>query len=812
MSSLRSGEHDRHRLRVVECGSGVSAAYATKLLGDVGAEVIKVEPAQGDLTRQRGPFPGDRPDPEKSGLFVYLNTNKRATVADLTTPGGQEHLAALLTDADVLIHNVPPADRPASGLDSGELCRRFPRLVVTSISMYGDHGPRAHWRGYELTASNAGGWAFLSPGASPSPELPPLKPFGAQCDFHAAGYAAFTSLAAYRHQLSTGVGQAIDVSEQEAVASMLEMNFMHWTYAGRETSRLGSRALGPWFLADCVDGKIFALAVEEEQWQRLVELMGNPDWAGEEIFKDRLARGQNMDVLKLFMDDWLGAWTVDELYREAQAHRIPFAPVNSMRQMYESEHLRERTFFVDFDQPGVGPLRLPGAPSQYSATQWSLRRPAPGIGQHTEEVTQDPWSGTSRPSPLASAGVAPGARPLEGVRVLDFTQVWAGPFCTQNLAHLGAEVIRVETMARTPCVTRLIPPFADDEPGPGRAGYFNQYNQGKRSIFLNLRKREAVQLAYDLVEKCDVVTDNFSAGVIDKLGLGYDKLRTIKADIIQISMSGYGQTGPFRSFLGYGPPASALSGLFGLTGYTGGEAAETGVSYPDPNAGLLGAYAVIVALLHRDLTGEGQYIDQSQWEAVLAHMVEGLLEWDMHQREPARSGNHDRLMAPHETYKSLGDDDKWVAIAVATEEEWHALCHAMGQPGLAADARFARAELRKQNEGALDQIITAWTSTRDRWDAAETLQDAGVAAFPSMSNKDLAEDPHLTARGYVVQLEHPVVGRRMHAGIPWTMTGTPCAVQHAAPLPGVDTDEVFQRLLGLTPHEIDSLRAAEVIY
>jgi crotonobetainyl-CoA:carnitine CoA-transferase CaiB-like acyl-CoA transferase len=812
MSSGESGEHDRHRLRVVECGSGVSASYATKLLADVGADVIKIEPPRGDLTRERGPFPGDRPDPDTSGLFVYLNTNKRGTVADLMTPAGQEHLATLLADADVLVHNVPLADRLACGLDSGELCRRFPRLVVTSISMFGDHGPRAHWRGYELTASNAGGWAYLSPGASPSPELPPLKPFGAQCDFHAAAYAAFTSLAAYRHQLRTGTGQAVDVSEQEAIAAMLEMNLMHWTYAGRETSRLGSRALGPWFITDCVDGKIFAVTAEEEQWHRLVELMGNPDWAGEEIFGDRLTRGQNLDVLKLLMDDWIGAWKVDELYREAQAHRIPFAPVNSMRQMYENEHLRDRKFFVDFDQPAIGHLRLPGAPSRYSTIQWSLRRPAPSIGMHTEEVTRDPWGHASRPSPVPSRGVQPSRRPLEDIRVLDLTQVWAGPFCTQNLAHLGAEVIRVETMARTPCITRMIPPFADDEPGPGRAGFYNQYNQGKRSIFLNLRKREAVQLAHDLVKQCDVVTDNFSAGVMDRLGLSYETLREIKPDIIQISMSGYGQTGPFRSFLGYGPPASALSGLFWLTGYPGGDPAEIGVSYPDANAGIMGAYAVLVALVHRDLTGEGQYIDQSQWEAVLAHMVEGLLEWDMHRREPARNGNHDRLMAPHETYKARGDDDKWVSIVVATDEEWHALCHAMGQPALATDTRFARAELRKINEAALDEIITAWTTSRDRWEVADTLQQAGVAAFPSMSNKDLAEDPHLTERDYLVQLEHPTVGRRIHAGIPWTMSATPCAVQHAAPLSGVDTDDIFQRILGLSPPEIDALRAAEIIY
>ncbi len=357
----------------------------------------------------------------------------------------------------------------------------------------------------------------------------------------------------------------------------------------------------------------------------------------------------------------------------------------------------------------------------------------------------------------------------------------------------------------------MIPPFADDEPGPGRAGYFNQYNQGKRSIVLNLHEPEAVALAHQLVAQCDVVTDNFAAGVMDRLGLGYDRLREIKPDLVQISMSGYGQTGPFRGFLGYGPPASALSGLFALTGYAGGEPAEIGVSYPDPNAGLMGAYAIMVALLHRDLTGEGQYIDQSQWEAVLVHMAEGLLEWDMRRREPERQGNHDALLAPHETYKSAGDDDKWVSIVVATEDEWQALAGAMGQPELATDERFATAERRKANEAALDAIVTAWTSGRDRWDVAETLQQAGVAAFPSMSNKDLAEDPHLTARGYLVELEHPVVGRRIHAGIPWTMSATPCAVQHAAPLTGADTDEVLGRLLDLSPARIAELRAAQIV-
>jgi len=401
--------------------------------------------------------------------------------------------------------------------------------------------------------------------------------------------------------------------------------------------------------------------------------------------------------------------------------------------------------------------------------------------------------------------------PLTGVRVLDFTWAWAGPFCTQTLAHLGAEVIRIESTLR-PCVTRMLPPFADNQPGPNRAGYFNQYNQGKRSILLDLQKPEAVKLAYQLVKHCDVVADNFAAGVIGKLGFSYEKLREIKPDIIQISMSGYGQTGPFRRYVGYGPPASALSGQFWLTGYPGGDPSEIGVSYPDPNAGVMGAYAIIAALLHRDLTGEGQYIDQSQWEAVLVHMAEGLLEWDVNHREPARKGNHDLQMAPHEIYKSKGNDDQWVSIAVGTPGEWRALCQAIGQPSLADDARFRTAGLRKRNEEELDRIITQWTRHRDRREITETLQHAGVAAFPTMSNRDLFEDPHLIERGFIVDVDHPETGRRKHTGICWTMSGTPNRKMTRAPLLGEHTDEVMQSVFGYSTGEIERLKAEGVLF
>jgi len=377
-------------IKVIECGEGISAAFGAKLLADLGADVIKLEPPAGDLTRRRGPFPNDNFDPEKSGLFVYLNTNKRGVVADLTHPDGRQLLSRLLVNADVLLHDVAPPERARQSLESAALSTRYPRLVVAAISTFGETGPYANYKGYELTAANASGWAFVSPGASPYQELPPLRCFGDQCDFQAGVHAATAALSAYLYRLKSGRGQAIDISEQEVITALLENNLVHYTYAGRVASRLGNRVIGPWFIADCADGQIFVIAVEEDQWKRLVELMGNPQWAQDELFRDRLSRAQNNDALKALMSEWVAGWKVQDLYRAAQEARIPFAPINTMRSLYESEHLRERDFFVELDQPGLGKLKVPGMPSRYGNSCWGIRRPAPRLGEHNQEVFGSP--------------------------------------------------------------------------------------------------------------------------------------------------------------------------------------------------------------------------------------------------------------------------------------------------------------------------------------------------------------------------------------------------------------------------------------
>ncbi|MBV8359896.1 MAG: CoA transferase [Deltaproteobacteria bacterium] len=798
------------RVRVVECGQGVAAAFATKLMTLLGAEVIKVEPPEGDVVRRRGPFFEDKFDSEQSGLFLYLNADKRSVILDLASADDRARFDHLLDDADVLVHNILPVDRAAIKMSSGTICADHPNLIVTAISPYGEFGPRANYRAYDINVFHAGGAASVAPLCSTFPELPPLKLFGQQSEFQAAIHAAFTTLAAVFHRMKYGGGQAIEVSAQECFAAMLELSFVAFTYGGIQTSRLGRRLLGPWGMFDCIDGKILMCCVEEHQWLRLIALMGHPEWTHEELFKDRFARGRNWDALSLLLGEWIKDWKVNDLFHTAQQHRIPVAPVNRVADVYADIHLRERAFFAPMLLPNAErTIEVPAFPFKSSAMTWRFERPAPRLNEH-DGLLQLLNRRQGDTPPIAADESAGDSGPLAGVRVLDFTWVWQGPFCTLQLAHLGAEVLRIESIRRLD-INRAIPPFADKKEGRNRAGSFNQWNQGKHSIRLNLEMPEAVAIAKSLATYCDLVVENFAPGVMARMGLGYEVLCELKPDIIMLSLSGYGQTGPYSRYVSYGGLLGAQSGLFSVSGYESGEPAETGITYGDPNSGAFGAYAAVAALIHRARTGEGQHIDVSLWEALNMVLPEAWLEFAMNGREPDVRANHDRWMAPHNCYKSRGDAEQWVTIAVGNEREWQALCEVIGQPALASDPRFMTAAFRREHEDELDAIITQWTCERDRWEITEMLQRAGVAAMPTLSNRDLALDPHLRDRSFLVELDHPEVGRRTHAGIPWTMSGTPCKVRNPAPLFGGDTDQVLTELLGYSAARIEMLRHSGVL-
>lgn len=349
------------------------------------------------------------------------------------------------------------------------------------------------------------------------------------------------------------------------------------------------------------------------------------------------------------------------------------------------------------------------------------------------------------------------------------------------------------------------------EPSLNRSGYFNQWHQGKKSTLLNLSKPEAIPIVTALIEKSDIVVENFATGVMDRLGLGYEELAKRNPALIMASISGYGHSGPQKNYMGYGPAIVPLTGLSSLTGYPGRGPQEVGISYGDPNGGLNAAVAITAAVAVRKRTGKGQHIDASLWETMVALLAEGWMDYAMNTTQPPRIGNRDPWMAPHNCFRCAGQDE-WVTIVCGTDDEWQALCRAIGLAHLGQDTRFRTAADRKANEEALERALTEWTKERTKWDVTKTLQAAGVAAFPSMNSKDLSENPHLNARGFFARLPHAEVEVQTHIGIPWQLTAAPNGVRSPAPLMGQDTEYVMKDLLGHTDEEIAELRDAEVLY
>jgi crotonobetainyl-CoA:carnitine CoA-transferase CaiB-like acyl-CoA transferase len=395
--------------------------------------------------------------------------------------------------------------------------------------------------------------------------------------------------------------------------------------------------------------------------------------------------------------------------------------------------------------------------------------------------------------------------PLEGIRVVDLSWVWAGPYTALQLGHLGAEVIKVESTLR-PDINRRIPPFAEGRAGLDRGGSFNQWNQNKRSIALDLSNPKATLIVRELVKKSDVVIENFSAGVLDKMGLGYQQLRQDNPRLVMASLSGFGQTGPISRNVAYGATVMAIGGLTAMTGYRGQEPRSAGLSYPDPNSALHADFAILAALWRRDRTGQGEYIDCSLLEAMVAVMPEGLMAQVMRGEQPERDENRDPVLAPYGVFRCAGEDN-WISICVRDENEWRNLCTAMNQQELAIDPRFATASARKRKEDELDAIINSWTRNFDFLELEQSLQRAGVAAAAVASAREVAADRHLEARGFFVRLDHPETGPFTHAGVPWHFSATPVSVRRPAPQLGEATEYVMREILGYSDADVRKLQA-----
>ncbi len=398
---------------------------------------------------------------------------------------------------------------------------------------------------------------------------------------------------------------------------------------------------------------------------------------------------------------------------------------------------------------------------------------------------------------------------LQGIRVIDFGHVLAGPWCTMQLASLGAEVIKVETRAR-PDEQRAQHGAGAADNLEGNSNFF-EINLGKKSVSINLTTDEGRELARELVARADIVLENMRPGVMAKLGLDYAELVKIKPDLIMLSLSGFGATGPLRRYAAYNPCFTSVGGTSHLTGYADKKPNTMTNSGGDARAGTAAVFAALVALKFRQETGKGQYIDSSSSEVINSMIGDQMMDYAINGRSPMRHGNVDKIMAPHNVYRCAGQDE-WVSIAVGSDTEWQGLVRAIGAPAWATDPALANAAGRKANEARIDALIAEWTAGRGYIEAMHALQGEGVAAAPSFKAGDLFSDPHILARGQVQEIDHPVLGVRKTITSPYRMSETPPRIRGTAPCLGADNDDVLGDLLGIAPEEIKRLEGIKAVY
>lgn len=824
-------------LRVLDLADE-SGALAGKLMGDLGADVIAVEPPGGLRARTIGPFWHDEPHPDRSLFHWYYGTSKRSVVLDLARRDGAAALARLAATADVLIETAPPGAMAQARLGYEALGRANPRLVWTSITPFGESGPWRDWRSSDMVAAALAGMVYVNG----FPNRPPLHPLGLQAFHSAAFYAVIATLCALHARPRLGRGQHVDVSVLEAATAAVEPVAGFYHQSGSVQHRNGSLHWTRYFrVARCRDGYLMHCTLGD--WTSLIEWvkadgraadLGGPEW---EDFNHRRVHAEHLfDVL----DAWVRDQAVADVVEGAQLRRIPYAMVLPPEALHENAQLAARGFWVPVAHPELGVTILyPGAPYVFGKTPWTIRRRPPLLGEHTAEVlgalglgaaeiaaacgdtrrarvsgvgtanaSADACEPQARVAGQACAGTeaappAPppgGARALDGITILDFTWVVAGPVATRILADQGARVIKVERRDALDFGTR-------------RGGFTGNLNRGKQSIVIAMGRLEGQALARRLVAAADVVIDNFSARVMRNWGLDYAGLAAIRPGIVAVGMSGFGLTGPHRDYVSYGPTLQALSGFTLLMREPGGEPAGWGYSYADMAGGFAAALAILAALHHRARTGEGQLVDLAQFENVCALVGPALLDFTANDRAARPFGNRsqERPGAPYGVYRCRGDD-RWCAITVFGDDEWRRLVHALGDPPWTHDPRFATFASRHAHAAALDEQLAAWTATRDAHAVMATLQAAGIAAGVVADAVDLCErNSQLAARGYWATVPTPEGGRVIVDGVPFRLGATPGLVTAPGPLLGEHSDHVLRSVLGCRDDEVARLRTDGIV-
>ncbi|MFN0148270.1 MAG: CaiB/BaiF CoA transferase family protein [Dehalococcoidia bacterium] len=773
---------------VLELAGGVAGPYAGRLLADLGAQVVKVEPPGGDPCRGEPPLVGG-----ESAFFNWLNAGKLGASMALD----DSRIAQLAAHADVIIHSERGA--AADALDA-MLAKANPGAAVLSLTPYGRTGERSGWEASEITEMATSGFTYIAG----DPAREPVSLPGHQAEFHAGLHAGFAALAGLWHALETGEGQRVELSHQEATLSDHSWVTSTWTHQGGIQKRTGS------IYARCADGFIYLFNLVP--YPNLFVLMERFDLLEDESLLVPQTWWARFPEILVAFTEWAATRTKQEIYHAGQELRIAMSPVNDMADVAANPQLAAREWFRTVEAGGQI-LQAPGFPYRLMGTPCSGSAVAPKPGQHTAEVCSETfaWANSGRAPRAAGAAADSGAAsgPLHGIRLIEVTANWAGPIGGRHFADLGADVIKIE-LATKPATRALV--WVADDMWPKhyhRSGYFNKLNRNKRAICLDLAKAEGKEVFKRLVATADAIIENNAARVMTNLGLGYETLSKVNPGLVMCSMSGYGATGPDRNYSAYGSNIETSSGLASVLGYGPDEFYGTGSFYADPVTGNHGAVAVMAGLLARRRSHEGQWIDMSLLEAVTPFFAQPFLEYRVTGKVPVPLGNRSAVFAPQGLYQSAGTDC-WLALTVREEREWQALCGVIGRPELASDPGLASVAGRRKRHDEIDAAIGEWAIAFDHIAASNMLQAAGIAAAPVMPNWEIVSDNHLNKRDFFVRVSHPEAGTHWWPGWPWRFEKTPGRVSRAAPMFAEHNQAVFGDLLGMPAGEVGALYATGV--
>ena len=808
-------------VRVLELSGGVAGPYAGRLLAEFGADVVKIEPPDGDRSRMFGPFPDDQPHKERSGLFLHLNRNKRSVVLDAANDA--ESILRLAADADILIEDFPPGSPAAWRWGWDALAAVNPRLTMVSVTPFGQTGPYRHYRGSELTLQAIGGPLVANGHA----DREPLKLGGHYAHYHAGITAALAALMALYRAERTGQGDWIDLAIHECQAGCRDRRVIQLTVAaytglcGGRLNRVQRRfAVG---VRRCADGYVDIMGAGAARRARLLAMIGEPQAAAE-------AGPVQRDALEAAYQRWLASRSKREVVHLAQRHGLLAGAFNTVAELLRDPHYRERGVWDDIDHPHAGRLTYPGRPFTFSSAQRAQPARAPLLDEHGADIRHGAWT-TPASNPAPAEQPPPAAQsnlPLQGIRVAEITVVWAGPQVAQLLGEWGADVIRIEPANRVQPFTRgmeYVPTpeqarklaargepigYPDNNPGAdpwNREASFNSHARNKRSMTCDIMTPEGRAAVLRLVEKCDVLVENNVPATIDKAGLDWPTLAAANPRLIMLRMPAFALDGPYRNFRAFGLHVEAMIGHTLLRGYPDAGPEVLSESFAsDGISGVQGAVAVMMALRHRQRTGKGQLVELPLTEGFLPLLGEFVMDVAMNGRDATGLGNTHRWHAPHNVYRCAGDDN-WIAIDVGSDQEFAALCDVLDLRDLAGDGRFATAAGRRDNLAALDERIAEATAPRDQEQLFHALQAAGVCAAPTRNAVQALADAQLNARGFFEELPTGDEGQKhRYPGLMFRMARTPNRLRTPPVRLGEHNREIYRDLLDYDETEFQALQ------